>query len=475
MDSHKFINIWNKEINFLESLYDKTQTEPQLLVLDGRRRLGKTYLLKKFIQNKPSIYFLCTSGSIKDQLKYAARISLEHFGDYHTKEDQFQSWGSLLKYIASKTSEKKEKLVLIFDELSNLIDSEKTISQDFQKAWEQHLKPAKIFFIAVGSNVLLSSKNNFGHSRLFYNKKTNELFLDTFSFHRSRPIFNSDDFEKCFSWYALVGGIPKYILKFDNNKNFEENIKTNILSKENFLSMEPQLLLSEEFSEPRKYFTILEAIGLGWVKYGDIIERTGFANNVLSKYLNTLINLKLVQRKIPVTENPLKSKKGIYFISDNFLRLYFNFILPNLSHIELGDIDTVFEDNKDILNVLIGRAYEVLVTEIISAQTTLGRLPEFYPIDRWWKGTIKIDAVGLNNKLNSIIFAKTRWSSEPLGIDILSDLKLKALHVKWGKKSRIEYYILLSKSGFTQELIKYATNEKNILLVRGDQLLDLKK
>lgn len=472
MNESKHYEVWDKELEVLNDLYKKSHTQSQFLILSGRRRLGKTYLLKKFIKGKPFIYYLATQGSIKDQLRFAARITLEHYKETEVKESQFADWDTLLRYIAQKAKQKNEHLVLILDELSNLIGSEKSISLSFQNAWEKHLKFSNIFLIAVGTYNQLLIKNPPSFSALFFNKKTHEMNLRSFTFLQAKPMFNSASFENCFSLYALIGGVPEYIKKVDAQKSLKENIKNNILSRVSFLSIEPQLLLSEEFNEPRKYFTILEAIGLGWVKYGEILEKTGFANNVLSKYLNTLINLQLVHRKYPVTDNPSKSKKGIYFIADYFLRLYFNFVLPNLSHIELGEIDTVYDKNQEIIQVLIGRAYELFAQEIVVQLSASNRLPGFDRMNRWWDKNIKIDGVGLSAGTNSIIFAKTKWSGEAIGIEALSDLKHKAKKVKWGKKNRKEYYILFSKTGFTKELADLASLDPHVLLVHGDKVLN---
>ena len=466
----RFINR-EEELAFLENLYKKTKKQAQFLILYGKRRVGKTELVKQFFKNKPHVYYLASKGSAGDQLRTATGVIAQHFGDEFLKEDAFSNWRGLFEYFGKKLKDSNERLIMVFDEFPYLVESDKAMSSYFQYGWDEHLKDTKVMLILMGSSIAMMYKHALSHSAPLYARRTAQWLLEPFTFTQSKNFFDSKDFERVFSLYAIAGGIPAYLKELEVKKSVFENIEEKILTKGAFLHLEPELLLADEFKEPRNYLTVLKAVGLGKTKYSELLNSTGFPNNILSSYLRTLLDLRLVKREVPVTEkSPKKSKRGSYSLADNFLRFYFSFVFPDISLVEGGAVKTLFDKNKEILTQLIAKVYEDTTAEFEQTATKKGVLPHFEQMGRWWDKDVEIDLVGLNKEENSTLFVETKWNKRPLGTKVLQELKRKALEVKWGGEKRREYFALVAKGGFTEKLIEQARKEK-VVLIQEDQTL----
>ncbi|MEI7580042.1 MAG: ATP-binding protein [bacterium] len=461
---NKFINR-KIELQYLDEMYQKANNTAQFLIIYGKRRVGKTELIKYFFKDKSHIYFLASKGSALDQLQTATEVFANGFNDLIINKNSFQNWRQLFEYIASKSKDIDKPIIIVFDEFPYLVESDSAISSYFQYGWDEKLKNHKVMLILMGSSISMMYKHALQYNAPIYGRRTGQYLLEPFSFKQSKLFYQDAEFDKVFPLYSLVGGIPIYLKEMDSKKSFKDNIIFSFLKKGSFLSIEPELLLAEEFSEPRTYLSILKAIGLGRTKYSEILNETGMLANKLSIYIKTLIDLRLVRREIPVTDNiPEQSKKGAYSLNDNFLRFYFSFVYPNKSFIESENYTLLFKKYNEVLVQLIAKSYEDATFEFINNVIKLEKLPTFNKLGRWWDKKTEIDLVGLNEDENSILFVETKWNSKPIGINVLNDLKTKSNEVKWGKPKRREHFALVAKGGFSQELISKAKEEKVILI-----------
>jgi hypothetical protein len=470
MDVRNFFVDRTEEMTILNGLYQKTDTQAQLLVLYGKRRVGKTELIRHFYQGKPHIYYLASRGSAKDQLRTLTEVITNYFGD-PLGRDAFPDWRHLFDYLGAKLRASKERLVLVIDEFPYLAESEAAMSSYFQYGWDEQLENTNIFLVIMGSSISMIYKHVLTKKAPLYGRRTGQLLLEPFSFHESRNFFQTTDFEKLFSFYAVLGGMPAYLREFDDSKTVLENIRDKILTRAAFLNLEPELLLSDDFNEPRTYLTILKAIGLGQTRYSELLNTTGLANNELPIYLKTLIELRLVKKEIPITEDmPEKSKKSNYSLSDNFLRFYFSYVFPNASLVESRAFTVLFEKNKELLIRLIAKSYEETTAELVREAIHTQALPPFYRLGRWWNKNTEIDLVCLNDENNSILFVETKWNTKLLRTDVLDNLQQKSQQVVWGKPGRKEYYALVSKGGFSDELRERAKAE-GVVLIQKDKVI----
>lgn len=465
----QFINR-RKEMTWLESSYQKAQTEGQLLIIYGKRRVGKTELLKHFARKKDSIYFVAERGTARDQLRTAKNVIADGLGDELMRSIDFSGWRDLFRYMGDKLAARSDPLVLVFDEFPYLAKSDNALSSYFQIGWNEFLQDKKIVMVLMGSSISMMYKHALLPSAPLYGRRTGQWLLEPFDYAESKEFYPKAPFVNSFSLYAITGGIPAYARIFDGNKTLEENIRQFILPEGSFLSVEPELLLADEFSDPRSYLSILKAIGLGRTKFSEIVSATGLSVTAMPGYLRTLTNLRLVTKKIPVTEKLAeKSKRGSYSLADNFLRFYFSFIYPHTSLIKGGTVDVLFKQHGEILQQLVAKSYEDATPQFIAAAMRAGKLPPFNQLGRWWDNNTEIDLVGLHEQDNSILFVETKWSNQALRTSVLDSLQQKSRQVLWGSPRRKEYYALISKSGFSDELMKRAHKE-GVLLIQEDKV-----
>jgi len=445
-----------QELNFLEEKWQENKA--QFIVLWGKRRVGKTELVKQFIKDKPDVYFLSESTSDKEQLLRFSRALGEFFQEPLLTTRGFTEWEEIFSYV----SQKKKRFVLVIDEFPYLMVSNPAISSLFQKAWDEYWSQSEIFLILLGSSISMMENEVLGYRSPLYGRRTGQWRVDPMPFTQVRQFRKDKNFEDILCHFGVAGGIPAYWLQFAPNKSFEENLKEKVLKKGEFLYDEVEFILREELREPRFYFAILQSIAQGKRKLSEIVNATGIALTSANKYLGVLSDLKLVERELPVTEEkPLKSKKGLYRITDKFFQFWFRFVFPRRSDIELGRSDELFLSIKKELPQYLGSVYEKVAIDILQNNTERYFIPD--AIGRWWDKNEEIDIVGINKSSGSILFGEVKWSEKPVGKNIYERLKETAKKVEWEKGKRKEYHCLFSKSGFTDEMVKIAKIE-NVML-----------
>lgn len=455
------------ELKFLNERWQSSNS--QLIIIYGKRRIGKTELIKEFIKNKSSIYFICDRTTEKENLKNLGRIAGRKFNNLILVENGFNDWYQFFNFLKGSL---KERIVIAIDEFPYLYSSNTAISSIFQKGWDENLKDLPIFLIICGSSVSMMLKETIYNSAPLYGRKTGQIFLKPLGFYDAWKFFPKLDFSRFLNIFSICGGIPLYLEQFSPAKSLTENLTTNVFNKNSILYNEGEILLSEELSELRIYFAILKALALGKTKFGEIINYTGLSKTSIHKYLYVLEELQLVSKEIPVTEEkPEKSRKGHYKIRDPFFNFWFKFVLPFKSEIEIGYLNEVFKYFNTQFDLAVTTVYQNLCQEILRVK--LKECFRFNKIGRWWdvisKVQYEIDLVALDEDNNQILFGESKWSNKKIGINIFKELKEKSRFVNWNINNRKEKYILFSKSGFTDEIMEFARIEKNLILVEKDE------
>ncbi len=430
----------------------------QLIILWGKRRVGKTELVKQFIKEKPHVYFLSESTNEPEQLRRFSLAIGQFFKEPLLETRGFGRWEEGFKYI----KEKNQRFILVVDEFPYLIQSNPAIPSLFQKAWDEYWSQSNVYLILLGSSIAMMETEVLGYRAPLYGRRTGQWRIDPMTFDSVSKFRKGKTFEDRLLHFSIAGGVPAYWLQFSNEKDFMENLKDHILKKGEILYDEVEFILREELREPRHYFALLQAIAQGKRKLSEIVNATGITQPVANKYLGVLSDLKIVERDLPVTEErPHKSKKGLYRIKDEFFQFWFRFIFPKRGEIEMERIDNVLSSIKDDMPNHLSSVYEKIAIEILLKH--VDKFFSFASIGRWWDKNDEIDIVGINKDLNSILFGEVKWTERPVGIDIYEALKVKAKKVEWGSKGRKEFFCLFSKKGFTEAMIKKAKEEKVVL------------
>ena len=461
----QFINR-ERELSALKKFWQGKNA--QLIVIYGKRRVGKTELIKQFIREKPHIYFLAQKINEHENLKLLGEAVGEYFDNDILKRKGFENWKWVFEYLRKNV---KERTVFFIDEFPYLAEANKGISSVFQSGWDEYLKNTPVFLILCGSSISMMEDEVLSYKAPLYGRRTGQIFLKPFPFFEAKKFYPNTSFARCLGLYSIAGGNPSYLKIFNPRLSLEANIKRNILQPEAFLYNEVEFILREELREPRNYFAILKAIALGRNKISEIVNETGLPKGILHKYLFILEDIHIIQKEVSVTEkNPLKSRKGIYKLQDQFFKFWFKYILPNKGNIEEGRVDLVLKKIKDDFNLMVSENYENAAKEVINNHKS-----RFFPINkigRWWDRNEEIDIVVLNEEENKILFGEVKWSNKPVGVDIYNSLKRKSLKVELYKDRRNEYFCLFSKSGFTESMLKAAKKEK-VTLFHKDKIIEI--
>lgn len=464
----RFINREN-ELKFLNEKYDSKN--PELVVIYGRRRTGKTTLIEEFIKGKPSsIYYLADLQTQGEQIDDLRVILVNYFSDKVLASLAMNKWDQIFTYLTEKLNSTKEKVVFVIDEYTYLHQSNKAIASIIQKYWDKYWsKNNNLLLILCGSFLGMMERSVLYYTSPLYGRVSGQIKLTPFGFKDFIKFFPVLPLEKQVEFYTVAGGTPRYILECNPNKTIFENIKENFFNPKGFIYNDPTSLLSQELTKTNTYFSILKTIAEGSHKIGHVASKLEIKTNQLNTYLDKLIELGIVKREIPITEAvPHKSKKGLYFIQDNLFRFWFKFILPNKSYLEVGQSQRALEQVKRELPLLISIVFENICQELIAR-------PGNYPFSitrwgKWWDRAEEIDIVGVNDKTGEIIFSECKWQNRPVEFKILKDLERKSRLVHWQKKKK-DFFVLFSKKGFEPKLVDYAKERKNVILLKLDDLV----
>ena len=330
-----------------------------------------------------------------------------------------------------------------------------------------------IMVILCGSHISMMLSEVLNHGSPLYGRRTAQIRLKPLKFSEFSQAFPEYSFDDRVKIYSVTGGVPKYIEFFCNSRSLEENIRLNVLNKSGFLYEEPLFLLEKEVREPLSYFSVMRAISMGNHKLSDIATVLESKSNALSPYLSTLMNLFLIERRVPVTEKePEKSRKGLYYISDIFMDFWFKFVYPYRSELELDNAEYVIDRlNGNFIDRHISFVYEKVCAEIF-IQLCRERNIDFHisKIGSYWNGNTEIDVVAVDNHSKTIFAGECKFYDRPVDIMVYSALTEKCRTISEFSGYRM-IYGLFSKSGFDERVIELSEQNKSIILINKEQTM----
>lgn len=432
----------NDELQSLEDHYSSKKAE--FIVLYGRRRIGKTELIKQFSKNKRAFYYLCTKEDLKIQIQRIAKLISEKSKLTVPLILDFDDFGKFIQSISEQ-----ERFILAIDEFPFLIEGNEEATSVWQRIWDEFLSKTKIFMILCGSSISMMESEVLGTKSPLYGRRTGQIKLGPLSFLETIKFYPKFPIEKAVYFFSITDGIPFYILEMDPKLSFLKNIEENIARKDKLLYEEPELLLKEELREPRVYNQILRTIASGATKVTDICNKSGIPQNQITKYLNVLIDLQFIKKKIPVTIKKETSKQTLYFIKDNFLHFYYKFIEPNKYLVEQDKQKELSEKIEKELDSFIGKwVFEDVILSLFEKRVAKAPFV-FSKSGSWWNRQGKeIDIILINEEEQKILFCEVKWTklNQKERIHLERELKEKAMIVDWRNEKRKEYYIIFDKT-----------------------------
>ena len=456
-----FINR-ERELSALNEQYDSEGAS--FVVIYGRRRVGKTTLIKEFIKDKRALYFLANEENEAISMKRFTQMISEYTGQEYLKNASFGHWNDLFDIFAKH--KQNEKKLLIIDEFPYMVGANPAFPSILQWVWDTWLGNANVMLILCGSLINMMEKYALRYGSPLYGRRTGQIKLKQIDFTHYNQFYDEMPYRDLVEHYAVTGGVPRYIELFGGSASLHEKIERLVLRPEGLLFEEPEFLLRHEVEEIGSYFSIIKSIAAGNRKPGKISTDIAIKQTSLPKYLKTLIDMDILQREVPVTEtNPEKSKMSLYHINDNFIRFWFRFVYPERGRLELGQSDYVLEKIKEnFIDGHVAYIYENVCRSELWRLALTG-LVQFNKIGRWWNNKEEIDIVALDSTGEDIVFAECKYRSQAVDADVFYDLLRKKELVPWKKEGRREKFVLFSVSGFTKRLHETANGRDDLILV----------
>ncbi len=477
------------ELKFLQDKFDNENG--QLVVLYGRRRVGKTETLREFCKGKQHVFYSCTQSTDKVQLsKFSKHILKE---DIPAKQyiSEFADWESAFRSVLDFPFGDQKKL-LIIDEFPYMCKGNKSIPSVLQNLWDAELKDKNVMIVLCGSAMSFIEKELLAEKNPLYGRATGIYKMTEMGFYDAIKFFpNYSDKDKVLA-YSILGGIPHYLRQFSPKLSLAENIKRNILTKGSVLYSEVDFLLHQELRETPIYNSIIEAVALGNTKLNDISQKSLVEDtSKTSVYLKNLIELGIVEREFSVdskSKEKANSNRGTYRLTDNFFRFWYAFGFTNFSQLEDGDIDGVYDYViAPALHEFASFTFEDVCKEFVREMQKKNELPFRYSkMGRWTgKTTVRdkdapkgirvaeteIDILGIGKGGKEYLVGECKFKNAPFDYSEYLDTVAKLTSLKEGAKF---YYALFSESGFDDKVVSEADANDNITLYNLNQIVNYK-
>lgn len=456
-----------RELASLNRLYLSDKFE--FAVIYGRRRVGKTALINRFISDKKAIYFMGVESNAKQNLENLSKNIIE-FETGIQAETAFASFQAALEYVF-KLAE-KGRLILAIDEYPYVARSSKSLASTLQLLIDKYKDRSKLMLILCGSSMSYIEDHVLAYKAPLYGRRTSQMKIMPFDFAETcRCVQNFTDENKALV-YGMVGGTPQYLLQMDDRLSIEENIKNTFLNPASSLFEEPENLLKQEVREPALYNAIITAIANGASRMSEISTKVGEDTSVCATYLKNLMALGVVQKEAPYGEKA--SRKSIYSIDDNMFRFWYRFVPENHSMIGRGATDLAYKRIAPYLSDYMGKVFEEICKQYLWRLLLSGESPvQFKELGRWWgadpftRSQTEIDIMGEQDK-DTALFGECKWTNEKVDVGVLETLirRSKIFHY-----SKIHLY-LFSKNGFTKGCVEAADHMENVTLVQYKGLLE---
>ncbi|WP_136689162.1 ATP-binding protein [Halorhabdus amylolytica] len=445
------------ELDRLTACYDSDDAE--FFVLYGRRRLGKSELVRQSVADRDeAVHYQAVESTAQNQLEQFVDTTTAQFPSV---ENIRRDWEALLEALGN------EDAIVVIDEFPFLIEEDDSLPSRIQRVWDQALQETGMTLVLVGSSISVMEEKVLSGSAPLYGRRTATIDLQPLAAGDARQFYPEYDAETAIKTWAIYGGTPHYLQTIDSERSLAENVEASILSERGLLYSEPEFLLRMELQQPNTYFSILRALAHGRRTPNEIAGMAGMESQSLSTYLQKLRRLRLVERHIPVTELPTSSKRGRYRIAAPLFRFWFRFVYGNQDQLRLLGEDAYDEivapEIADHVSPLFERVCQQALPRLLDRQ--------FTDVGQWWFKEEELDVLGLSRE--GLVAGECKFTSQPVSEGILSDLEPTTDEVRWaGEPADADpLYVLFSRSGYTDDIERTAAARSDVRLFDLDDVL----
>jgi uncharacterized protein len=424
---------------------------PELVVVHGRRRVGKSELLARFTARKPFAYYVAAQQLERDQLAdLGAALAPLSTGFRRGRPPRLalRDWDELLGVVTAAAG--KRRIGLVLDEFPYLVDANPALPSLVQRWWDGVGSKANVMLVLSGSQQAMMARLVSEEGAL-YGRPTRRLHLRPFDYFHAAQFARGWSPEDRIRLYAVAGGIPDYLEEFDDGRPFRDELLRLAYSPDGRLFREAPDLLRSEFSEPRTYETIVRSIARGANTPALIATQAGLPGaNRTTPYLERLMELGLVERRVPPNHaTDPRPRISQYVLADGYLRFYYALVDPWRSAIQLGQGRHVLEEVSDVaLDEFVSRTFEDVAAQYLMRLSGAGRIGTLSHAGFWWFNGGDIDAVGMAGERLAAA-ASVKWRRTVAKPADLDDLRRDVAAAAPGATPGL---FLISRSGFDRNL-----------------------
>jgi len=398
--------------------------ESTFVVLYGRRRLGKSTLIKRVLTDN-DVYFLADRSESQHQRALLAKVIAQIFPDFDKLT--YPDWESLLRAANYRT---ERRFSLCLDELPYLVEQSPELPSVLQKLLDE--KSLKYNIIVCGSSQNMMSGIFLNSTAPLYGRANVIMKLAPI-----KPPFIIEALGlsaiEAIEEYAVWGGVPRYWELREGNTSLHDALWHNILSVNGTLYEEPTKLFQDDVKDIVKTSTIMSYIGSGANRLSEIASRCNEPATNLSRPLKKLIDLGFLEREVPFGTDEKSSKKSLYKITDSFMAFYYQFVVPNRSFIEL-DRRLPIEQAMDMhFSEFVSKLWERLCRDSVTGNLINNVL--YDKAKRWW-GTVlneegkpeqvEIDVIAESLDKKYLLVGECKWTTLENGKLLTAELLRKA-------------------------------------------------
>jgi uncharacterized protein len=413
-----------RELALLEGAYRDPGSA--FIPIYGRRRIGKSELLLRFLSQHPGIYIVGKQAPPAIQLRELMDVAARHLDEPLLASAGVGSWHEALRLLDERWRG-EGKLILALDEFQWMAASSPELPSVLQELWDrQWQKSGRVLLILCGSYVGFMEREVLGKKSPLFGRRTAQIHLRPFGFGEARRFHPDHGPVEAARTYFVCGGVPLYLRAFRAEKSVEANIRDTLLDEYAPLHSEPDFLLREELRDVHNYYAVLMALSAGSLPVADIAARTSVSERTLPYHLNQLVELGYVRRRHPLSPGRRNPRQVRFALDDPLLRFWFRFVYPNLSSIrQLGPRHAFDRLLRPELEAWMGLAFERLCREAMPALYAAEGVSAAFEVGEFWSRDLQLDLVSLRDE-GWIDLGECRWGGSGSPAAAAAALRAKA-------------------------------------------------
>jgi hypothetical protein len=441
----------------------------QCVVVAGRRRVGKTFLLEHFASEKRSVYFRCQLRDTAGQLAHLGEALAAIVDDPVIRAEPPTGWDGVLALVERLCQ--GARLLFVLDELPYWAARDERLSSVLQNWWDATGRYLDLMLVLCGSAAQMMERLLTGDAPLA-GCVTGRVPVRPFDHRAAATLLGIADPIEALSVYGVLGGVPLYLSLYESDRGLRENLRDVIASPNSRLYVEPQALFAAHHTtfDAQQALATLRTIAHGEQSWSEIINRTKVSPSHLARLFELLAgDLALVAKVTPVTEKVGRQpSRPRYVLADNFLKFWFRFIEPNQGSLEFGRIDPVVDQILEELDAYMGPVFEEMCREWVGQ-----RFSDVARVGGWWGPAHDIDLVGVDREGQVSVVGECKWRNRPVHMDAISTFldHLAAMRRELGDGVRPDVqHVICSKSGFDQRVADWSRATGAMLITPQDIL-----